>query len=242
VVQVPSPEAIEDAYRRVEFCGPLLLQEIVPGGDHELYSLGSYVDSRSRPLAVFTGRKLRQKPRSFGEARLAESIWVPEVAEAGLRLLGELRFHGVSQVEFKRDPRDGSFRLMEINARHWLWHSLSGVCGVELAYTAYSDCLGASVAEMPKHRDYEAEASRQREGPRWVDGLRDATSSLKEMSRGQLSGREWLRSLRGIRSEAVFSLSDPLPGLFEVKSAGLRHVAGWTRDRQRREDSETAGA
>ncbi len=108
-----------------------MYQEIVPGGDDELFTVGSYLDARSRPLAVFTGHKLRQHPPRFGVCRMAVSKWDDELAEAGLRLLRELGFWGVSQVEFKRDPRDGRYCLMEVNARHWMWHSLSTVCGVE---------------------------------------------------------------------------------------------------------------
>src|SRR5674536_24669 len=113
-----------------------MLQDIVPGGDEELYTLGSYLDAQSRPLAQFTGHKLRQHPPRFGHVSMAVSLWVPELAEAGLRLLHELGYHGVSQVEFKRDPRDGRYRLMEVNARHWMWHSLATACGVNpVSYT-----------------------------------------------------------------------------------------------------------
>ena len=46
--------------------------------------------------------------RGSATSSMAVSKWVPELAEAGLRLLHELGYHGVSQVEFKRDPRDGA--------------------------------------------------------------------------------------------------------------------------------------
>ena len=43
-------------------CGTLMLQESIPGDDDELFTVGSYLDAESRPLAVFTGHKLRQHP------------------------------------------------------------------------------------------------------------------------------------------------------------------------------------
>ena len=124
VLEIGSADELREVYAKVDDCGTLMLQDIVPGGDEELYTLGSYLDAQSRPLAQFTGHKLRQHPPRFGHVSMAVSKWVPELAEAGLRLLHELGYHGVSQVEFKRDPRDGRYRLMEVNARHWMWHSL----------------------------------------------------------------------------------------------------------------------
>ena len=157
-----SPDSLAEAWQQVDGCGTLMLQEIVPGGDDELYTVGSYLDERSRPLAVFTGRKLRQHPRTFGTARFAESVWIDDLADAGLRLLTELRYHGVSQVEFKRDPRDGGYKLMEVNARHWLWHSLATACGVNLSLVAYRDAIGDPYV-----------APRQADGRRWILALKD---------------------------------------------------------------------
>ncbi len=108
VLEIGSRDELLRVYDKVRDCGTLMLQDIVPGGDEELYTLGSYLDAQSRPLAQFTGHKLRQHPPQFGHVSMAVSLWVPELAEAGLRLLHELGYHGVSQVEFKRDPRDGA--------------------------------------------------------------------------------------------------------------------------------------
>jgi predicted ATP-grasp superfamily ATP-dependent carboligase len=126
-----------------------MLQEVVPGGDHELYTVGSYLDREGRPLGIFCGRKLRQTPRSrklvprgVGSCRHGEARWLPELVSDTMRLLRACDFRGVSQVEFKRDPRDGSFKLMEINPRLWMWHSLSAACGVNLAHIAYLDLTG----------------------------------------------------------------------------------------------------
>ncbi len=150
---------------------------------------------------MFTGRKLRQHPRRFGTGRFAESLWLPDLAEAGLRLLRELDFHGVSQVEFKRDPRDGRFKLMEINARHWLWHSLAAASGVNLSYVAYRDAI-----ERP------FKAPQQTDGPRWILTIKDVIDSAREIRRGQLSAWDWLSSLPGTRIDGVLALDDPLPG------------------------------
>jgi D-aspartate ligase len=132
---------VERAYRDAEPYTPMI-QEVVPGGDGELYTLGSYLARGGEPLGVFCGRKLRQTPAGVGTCRVGEAIWVEEVVEQGLMLLRALDFHGLSQVEFKRDARDGSFRLMEVNPRLWQWHGLASACGVDLPVIAYRDLTG----------------------------------------------------------------------------------------------------
>ena len=119
-----------------------LVQEWIPGGDEELYTLGSYLTASGEALGLFCGRKLLQTPPGVGTCRIGESVWVDEVVEQGLALLRGIGFRGLSQVEFKRDPRDGAFRLMEINPRLWQWHGLATATGVDLTRIAYLDLIG----------------------------------------------------------------------------------------------------
>ncbi len=119
-----------------------LVQEFVPGGDERLYTLGSYLDSNGEPLGLFCGRKLRQTPPGVGTCRIGEAVWVDEVVEQGLALLRGIGFRGLSQVEFKHDPRDGRYKLLEINPRLWQWHGLAAATGVDLTRIAYLDLVG----------------------------------------------------------------------------------------------------
>jgi predicted ATP-grasp superfamily ATP-dependent carboligase len=201
VLEIASRDELLRVYDKVRDCGTLMLQDIIPGGDEELYSLGSYLDAQSRPLAQFTGHKLRQHPPRFGHVSMAVSLWVPELAEAGLRLLHELGYHGVSQVELKRDPRDGRYRLMEVNARHWMWHSLATACGVNLSLAAYRDAIGDPFV-----------APRQTDGAKWVVSLTDARDAFARWRKGDQKLMPWLRSYRGVKVDGLYSLRDPLPG------------------------------
>jgi predicted ATP-grasp superfamily ATP-dependent carboligase len=78
----------------------------------------------------------------MGSARVGEAVWDDEVVESGTAMLREVRFHGVAQVEFKRDPRNGVLKLIEVNPRLWQWHGLAAECGVDLTCIAYLDLLG----------------------------------------------------------------------------------------------------
>lgn len=135
-----TAKEVERAFIDTEPYEPIV-QEVVPGGDEELYTLGSYLAADGEALGLFCGRKLRQTPPGVGTCRVGEAVWVEEVVDQGLRLLRALEFTGLSQVEFKRDP-GGSFRLMEVNPRLWQWHGLASACGVDLPRIAYEDLTG----------------------------------------------------------------------------------------------------
>lgn len=132
---------LERAYVDAEPFEPMV-QELIPGGDDELYTVGSYLAPDGAVLGLFSGRKLRQSPPGVGTCRIGEAVWVQEAVDAALRLLEAFAFHGVSQVEFKRDPRDGRFKLMEVNPRLWLWHGLAAALDVDFTRIAYLDLLG----------------------------------------------------------------------------------------------------
>ena len=99
-------------------------------------------------------------PRGFGTCRVGEARWRDDVVEQALTLLGALGYHGIAQTEFRLDPRDGRFKLMEVNPRLWQWHGLARACGVDLPRIAYLDVLGRPqrpVRSGPQH-----------DGRRWV--------------------------------------------------------------------------
>ena len=147
-----TPRELEEAFERASEFEPLV-QEWIPGDDDALYTLGSYVAEDGRALGIFSGRKLRQTPRSIGTARVAEAVWADEVVEQGLALIHELELWGISQVELKRDPRDGRLKLIEVNPRLWEWHGLAAACGVDLPLIAYRDVIGEHVEPMRMRAD-----------------------------------------------------------------------------------------
>ena len=119
-----------------------LVQDFVPGGDDQLYTAGVFRGGGR--VLVFTGRKLKQHPPTLGIARLSEALEVPEIVAGSVRLCAELGYEGVAQVEYKRDARDGAYRLMEVNFRPWTWIGLATACGVPLVAAAHAWALGGT--------------------------------------------------------------------------------------------------
>jgi D-aspartate ligase len=184
-------DELEAAYQRALPYDPLV-QELVPGGDDALYTLGAYVSADGEALGMFCGRKLRQTPPGAGTCRVGESVWVDEVVEHGLRYLHGLGYYGLAQVEFKRDARDGEYKLMEINPRLWQWHGLAAACGVDLVDLAHRELLGERV-------------QRKR-----TDGARKRWAIT-------LAPDEAPVVARPPYIDAVFALDDPRPGLVHLR-------------------------
>lgn len=95
---------------------PVMLQERIVGpgfGVFACYHAG-------RPVALFSHRRVRERPPWGGVSVLSESTALcPQAREYATRLLDEIGWQGVAMVEFKRDLRDGAPKLMEINGRFW---------------------------------------------------------------------------------------------------------------------------
>jgi predicted ATP-grasp superfamily ATP-dependent carboligase len=95
---------------------PFLLQEKIVGDGVGVFLCFDQDES----IAVFSHRRIREKPPSGGVSVLCESIAAePQALAHAERLLRALGWQGVAMVEFKRDTRDGGLKLMEINGRFW---------------------------------------------------------------------------------------------------------------------------
>ncbi len=185
----------------------LMLQEYVPGGDDQIYSVHSYLDSRSRPLAAGVLRKIRQYPPRFGAGCCAVSIVDPAITQPikdmGLALLQTVGFHGISGVEFKRDARTGDFKLIEMNVRTGTMTAVIVDSGLNLPFIAYCDLLGQPApAPVPL-----------RAGRKVVIIDRDIKSFRYYKARGELTWLQWVRSLIGRTREYYFGWDDPAPFL-----------------------------
>ena len=120
----------------------------IMGPDKNIYTYGSFAVNGEVKLQ-YTGRKLTQRPMHFGVAGIAESVKeIPEISKFSKDMIKAVNFSGISQIEFKKNNKDGMYYLMEMNPRIWLWMQIAASSGVNLAL-AYYDHL----AQRPP-RDY----------------------------------------------------------------------------------------
>ena len=186
---------------------PLNVQEIIPGPSSNLYTVGSVMDYNLKPSAIFTGRKIRQKPIDFGTCTLGESKWTPEIADLGIKLLKKIGYFGVSQVEFKFDPRDRTYKLMEINARPWLWIWLPTFCGMNLPYIFYKTI-----------KDQESTVGKFEEGLYWHRVQSDIVLLSQQIINPHpwFSFKDTLKYMFKRKTYPLFSIYDIKPFLYET--------------------------
>lgn len=178
-------------------------QEYIPGPPDQHYFVDGFMDRSERVKALFSRRRVRMFPPDYGNSTFMETVPLETVAGAvdGLELLlRDISYRGIFSAEFKLDPRDGLFKLLEVNVRPWWFVEFATLCGVNVCEQAYLDALGLEVPERALFPD----------GARHVLMPNDIRS-YRHMSRtGDLTFRSWWGDVWGA-SHASFRWNDPLP-------------------------------
>jgi predicted ATP-grasp superfamily ATP-dependent carboligase len=185
--------------------GEVMVQELIPGDGRQQYAYCAFFKN-GHAIGSMTVRRRRQHPPEFGRAStFVETVEAPELAELSCRFLRAIDYYGLVEVEYKLDPRDGVFKLLDVNARAWGYHTLGFQAGVDFPYLQFLDQLGLPVP-----------VCQTRPGVRWIRLVTDIPTAVVEMLGGRLAWRELLKSLRTFQIESVFCREDLLPGLVEL--------------------------
>jgi predicted ATP-grasp superfamily ATP-dependent carboligase len=186
--------------------GHVIVQDFIPGNGSTQLAYCGFV-KHGRACASMVVRRLRQHPVEFGKASTyVETVDHPLVEEMSLRFLRSIDYYGLVEVEFKRDPRDGQLKLLDVNARTWGYHSLGYRAGIDFPYLLYADQLGLRVPH----------GIHATPGVSWVRLATDLPTAAVELRHRRMRWRPYLRSLRSSSVEAVFSQDDPVPGFAEL--------------------------
>lgn len=181
-----------------------IVQELIPDSHERVFSLLTYIGRCGEPLAVVTGRKVRQGPLRFGTSAVFETVALPDVEEQGLRLLRHVGYRGFAHVEFARDPRDEELKLLEVNTRLPVWAAIAIGRRLDVARLAYDDLNSVDVRPAPRLPD----------GVTWVYLAKDVWVSAQMARRRELRAREFASHyLRRHKVRAIFAADDPLPAL-----------------------------
>jgi D-aspartate ligase len=200
-------QLVERVRQAAELCGPgeVMVQELIPGDGTRQFSFCAFFKN-GRAVGSMTARRLRQHPPEFGRASTyVETVEEPEVEALALRLLRGMGYYGLAEVEFKQDPRDGRFKVLDVNARTWGYHTLGRAAGVDFPALLFADQAGDRVS-----------ACRARPGVRWVRLVTDLPTGVLEVGSRRIGFGAYLRTVRDADTESVFCRDDPLPALAEL--------------------------
>jgi hypothetical protein len=133
------------------------------------------------------------------------SVDLPEIVELGDRLLREMGYWGVAEVEFMRDEKAHVYNFIEVNGRFWGWHTLARAAGINFPKLVY-DFMHGVQSSVPSPVI----------GVKWIRAITDLPTVAREMICGRLSLKDYIGTIRGKKEFAVFSIKDPLPSFVEI--------------------------
>lgn len=133
-----DPAGLRAALQRYRSAGVMpLVQSYCPG-----YGLGQmFFLHENEPLLSFQHRRIHEWPPEGGSSTLCESLPPHEHAEQmelSLALLRKIGWEGAAMVEYRYDPAQNRFVLMEINGRFWGSQPLAFHAGAHFGWLTYA--------------------------------------------------------------------------------------------------------
>jgi D-aspartate ligase len=161
-----------------------------------------YFDVRSECLFGMTGKKIRRFPVRTGVTSLGVCLPNQEVFEITAGFMRAIGYRGILDIGYRRDSRDGSYKVLDINPRIGCTFRLFAAGEMDVARALYLDLTGQPVPRVESSS-----------GRKWLVEDFDFLSALRAWREGSLCCGEWIRSFAGVQEAACFALDDPLPFL-----------------------------
>jgi predicted ATP-grasp superfamily ATP-dependent carboligase len=216
VRRVDSSQELEAFYSSFSHLDRLVSVLVwVVGGDTSLQIVGSFCSTDNVVRASFTARKRLQSPRLAGTGVAVEAVPIPELEEPSRRLLRRLQFRGISEIEFKRDERDGGLYLIEINPRHWDQHGLGTAVGVNLSEALYRDATGQPARAMRQSNERKT----------WIGDI-EFFRHVREALKGRAPARDISLFFESNKVPSVFDWSDLRPFLALLRQLTFKRWGG----------------
>lgn len=176
-------------------------QELIPfDGTNKTVSFTAFCET-GEIKTYWMGEKLREHPVRFGTATFTKSVFEEACLIQSQKLLKALNYTGVCEVEYLKDPRDGQFKLIEINARTWLWVGHAIACGINFPLYIYR-FLNNQKIDYPTNYPTNI---------KWINYLTDTPMSLKMLLSKEIGFAEWIKSYKGKKKNAIFNIRDMQP-------------------------------
>jgi predicted ATP-grasp superfamily ATP-dependent carboligase len=128
----------EDGLNPDEWC----YQEILSiKAEHNISTCGWY-DAHEHHL--FCTRKLLQHPDSCGNGDVIELLRNPPplLIEQSLALFDALQYEGPFELEWIYDEKDQDYKIIELNPRFWMQHSIAGALSGQAVIRKYIGVIG----------------------------------------------------------------------------------------------------
>jgi D-aspartate ligase len=146
---ITTRESLSDLCKHIESEQPsrMILQEYVPGDD---WIYHGYSDPDLNLYVSFTGRKLLNYPPAGGSTALGVSLNNDTVRRQAEMLLKLTSYSGISDMDWRRDERDGQYKLMDCNPRVGMnFRMFEDYGGIDVVRAQHLNLSGKIVSATP---------------------------------------------------------------------------------------------
>jgi predicted ATP-grasp superfamily ATP-dependent carboligase len=215
----------ERLWRSISICerdyGSAIIQEFIPGDVTHMRTAVVMFGRSSELIAAFTMQKLRQWPPTGGITTMGISTDEFLLVERLLPFFRKWRWRGPAEIELKLDPRDGHFKVIEINPRFPGYLRFPLTCGVHFGLLAASLSLEERSVVPLKYPSYSV-------GKKYISPglfLRSTISEVKSASNKFRRLTQAFAELACLVPIITRMANDPLP-LMGRLLLDFRHSAG----------------
>ena len=177
-----------------------LAQEYLPGDILD----ACIIAQNGKIKRIVTQRRILTLPPNGGVGILNETETVPELINYSQKIISELNWSGVGQLEYKTSSQ-GVPKLIEFNPKFWGTLALSIEAGVNFPLLAYKHALGEQIK-----KDFTFT-----KGVRYNWFIPAGVTSLKQTK----NKTQFIRQLFSKSSKSDLRYSDPLPFLQQLMVA-----------------------
>lgn len=204
--KVYNYEELISSYKKAEEHNlEVIIQEYIPGDETNGVNFNSYIYN-DNSIIDFTAEKVRLSPRESGIPTVIISKDIPEIKEMGRKLLREMNFYGYSCTEFKRDERDGIYKLMEVNGRHNRSTLLAYKCGLNFPLIQYEHLMNGKKKSYIEYK----------KGIYWIDITKDLMVCHKYLKDSDYSFKKWISPYFKEKIFSIYNSRDLKPFIKRV--------------------------
>jgi D-aspartate ligase len=211
VLVAQTPQEAQTFFEKYpQMKGATLMQELIEGGDDQVFQYTALVNGQGKIAAYSTVRKLCQYPPGYGSMCYGQTEQNEALAAEGRKLILALGYRGLGSLEFKCRQKDGGYYFIEMNTRLPWYNGIFADAGVNLPYLAYLDLTGQSAelsAAPPSAK------STQRDLTTWM-GYDNYSSCFRETRSSRPIGfMKFAANVASAKSYAWWNWADPRPFL-----------------------------
>jgi len=209
IFKVYSREELEETLAKVKEANlEVVVQRIIPGFDDHMHTFDAYINQDNKVTSWLTCQKYRQFPINFGASVYTGQKYIPELYDIGAPFLEYLTFKGFAEIEFKKDAENGKFYLIEINVRYTNFNTMVNKAGLNMPYITYRELTGDPLP--PK-------VITENTGLVFRYAYEDCLAIRDYLRTKQLTLTSIIKSMFQPKAYAIWSWSDPMPGLMVYK-------------------------